>query len=92
MTNAIFAWVAIANALSFAVYGIDKARARRGSTRIPEARLALVAAAGGAPAAYLACSFFRHKTRKRSFQVKLALASLVCAGLYYLAWTQIAGS
>ena len=86
MPELLLAWLIATNLLAFILYGLDKRRARKGSRRIPEARLLLVAALGGAPAAWLACSLFRHKTRKRSFQVKLVLATALCAAALYFAW------
>lgn len=90
MNTAIVAWILIANGVAFVLFGFDKRQARLGRSRVPEARLAGVAALGGAPAAWLACSFFRHKTRKSSFRAKLAVASLVCAALYWLALRALA--
>ena len=79
----LWAWLALANLLAFAAMGQDKLRARRATRRTPELALCLVAALGGAPGAWLGMRVFRHKTRKPSFQIKLALATL--AGLAWLA-------
>lgn len=67
------------NALTFALYGIDKHKARRGSRRMPEAHLLWPLAFGGLFGGWLGMSVFRHKTRKVSFRVKAVLASLVNA-------------
>ena len=55
------------NAVSFALFGIDKRRARRGARRIPEATLLLSALVSGTVGAWLGMRVFHHKTRKRSF-------------------------
>ena len=54
------------NVVSLAVFGVDKLKSKRGSWRIPEARLLLVAffAPFGALAGML---LFRHKIRKAKF-------------------------
>jgi len=62
------------NILTFALYGIDKAKAKRGSQRIKEATLILVAYAMGGLGALLGMSVFRHKTRKTVFRVLVPLA------------------
>ncbi len=55
------------NLLAFALFGIDKARARRGDWRISEATLLAVAFLGAYPGAKLGQRHFRHKTRKQPF-------------------------
>lgn len=58
----------------------DKARARAGQRRIPEADLLGLALIGGSPGAWLARHLFRHKTRKQPFSTRLALITLLQAG------------
>ena len=60
------------NFIVFLIYGIDKAKARRGSFRISEAAL-LFAAVLGAPGALLGMIVFHHKTRKAKFVVLVPL-------------------
>ncbi|RXZ43188.1 DUF1294 domain-containing protein [Agromyces binzhouensis] len=62
------AWFAAASLVAFAAYGIDKAAARRGGSRMPEQTLHLIDVAGGWPGALVAQQLFRHKTRKRTFR------------------------
>ena len=59
---------ALMSGITFLVYAADKARARRGDWRIPEATLHLLAILGGWPGALLAQRRLRHKNRKLLFQ------------------------
>lgn len=52
-------------AVIMAVY--DKRRARAGKRRVPEARLLLTGALGGAAAMWVAMRLIHHKTRKPRF-------------------------
>ena len=61
------------NLLAFALYGIDKWKAKRGAWRISEATLLLIAALGGSIGALLGMEFFRHKTRHVKFRVLVPL-------------------
>lgn len=79
------------NLATFVVYGIDKSRARADRWRIPEAWLLGLGFFGGFPAAWLAMSFFRHKTRKTSFRVRLILLSLA-SPVWVLGWLWWRGS
>ena len=56
------------NVLTFAVYGVDKWKARRGRWRVPEATLLGLAAVGGSVGAWLAMRLFRHKTQHKKFR------------------------
>lgn len=85
------AWTFIAalgliNLAALFAFGIDKWKAKRAVWRVPEATLALFGLLGGWPGALLAMRLFRHKTQKRSFQAKLAAATLGNLLLWYAAW------
>ncbi len=73
----LLAYLVVANVVSFALFGIDKQRARAGQRRISERALLLSAAVSGTVGAWVAMSAFRHKTAKRSFQVKMAAVTAV---------------
>jgi uncharacterized membrane protein YsdA (DUF1294 family) len=72
------------NLISFCAFGIDKARARKGDWRITERDLLLLALLGGTGGAYLGRWYFRHKTRKAGFSMRLHLTAL--AQLAFLIW------
>jgi uncharacterized membrane protein YsdA (DUF1294 family) len=65
---AIAALLALINIITYALFGIDKRRARAGRRRIRERTLLLWSAAGGWPAAFLAMRTLRHKTIDRAFR------------------------
>ena len=60
-------YIAIANLVTFAMYGIDKRRAIKNKWRIPEKRLLLAALLGGAFGALWGMILFHHKTKKARF-------------------------
>lgn len=62
-------YLAIINIISFAMYGIDKAKAKLNRWRIPEATLLGVAFVGGSLGAMLGMQLFRHKTKHMKFKV-----------------------
>jgi len=49
--------------VTFTVYGVDKAKARRGAWRVPEKTLFLLPLLGGSVGALLGMLVFRHKTK-----------------------------
>lgn len=72
-------FVVIANVVGFAAMGFDKLLAIRGARRIPELHLYVIAALTGAIGVWGGASVWRHKTVKRSFRVRAALATAVNA-------------
>jgi len=69
-----FAWYVGASAVTFLLYGWDKTAAKGGHRRTPEATLNTFALLGEWPGAWVAQQAFRHKNRKRSFQVGFWMA------------------
>ena len=61
--GALAVWLIAINLVTFAVYGIDKRRARRGAWRVPEKTLFLLPLLGGSVGALLGMRVFRHKTK-----------------------------
>ena len=76
--------LAVVNLAAFALYGIDKGKAKRGAWRIPEATLLLIAALGGSLGALLGMELFRHKTKHWQFKilVPLFLVLHIALGVY----------
>lgn len=75
------AWVLLASAGAFLLFGFDKWRAGRGGSRVSEAALCWLSALGGWPGGFAGLVLFRHKSAKPSFQLKFAAAFLGWAGL-----------
>jgi uncharacterized membrane protein YsdA (DUF1294 family) len=65
------------NASSFLLLGMDKFQATQGGLRIPEKILFLSAFLGGSLGVLGGMQAFRHKTKKTSFQMIIALIVLV---------------
>jgi len=81
----------LASIVLFAVYGMDKAAARKGLRRVPEVNLHVVALLGGWPGALVAQRVFHHKTRKQPFQTIFWCTVVVnCVVLAWLVW-QLSG-
>lgn len=70
-------YLVLINIFSFAVYGIDKAKAKKEKWRIPESTLLILSAAGGSLGAWIAMYLFRHKTKKRKFVFGIPLMILI---------------
>ena len=85
---AYVAFVILTSVVAFLLYGFDKRRARNDGRRIPEKTLQLLALLGGWPGALMGQQYFRHKTRKLSFQLIYWLCVLthvgIVATLFYL--------
>jgi uncharacterized membrane protein YsdA (DUF1294 family) len=62
-------WLLSVNVVAFGYYGYDKGRARSVASRIPEALLHTLTAAGGSLGAYAGMQLFRHKTIKGKFRI-----------------------
>jgi uncharacterized membrane protein YsdA (DUF1294 family) len=57
--------------------GFDKMSAEVNSERVPEMWFFLISLAGGFVGVILGMFAFRHKTRKMSFQLKIAIAAVL---------------
>ena len=78
---ALWGYLILVNLIAFALYGIDKRRAKQGAWRISEYTLLLVALLGGSLGALLGMRYFRHKTRHRKFRYGVLLILLLQLGL-----------
>ena len=79
----LLAWFGLTSVLTFLLFGYDKFSAARSGRRVSEFQLVLLSALGGWLGGLLAMLVFRHKTAKRSFQLKYAASFLVWGGLIY---------
>ena len=80
----VLAWVLALSTVTFAVYGFDKARARRQGVRVPERVLLGLGFLGGTPGALLGMRVLRHKTVKSSFRARFLLLTVAQAVLIVL--------
>ena len=65
------------NFYTYREFSYDKHASRFKVWRVSERKLLQLALMGGTPAAFYACKKFRHKTKKRSFKIKLyAIAAI----------------
>ena len=69
MKDIILIYLILINIVAFAMYGIDKQKAKRNKWRIPEATLLGVALIGGSAGALLGMQMFRHKTKHWKFKL-----------------------
>ncbi len=81
----LLAYLVVANLVSFAMFGIDKQRAREGQRRISERALLTSAVVSGTIGAWVGMSVFRHKTAKRTFQAKMVAMTAVDAAVLLIA-------
>lgn len=74
--------------ITFAIYGIDKFKAKHAMWRTPERTLHVLELLCGWPGALLAQHLLRHKSYKKSFRIvfwcMVALNLLVVIGVYRL--------
>ena len=79
--GALAVWLIAINLVTFAVYGADKRRARRGAWRVPEKTLFLLPLLGGSVGALLGMRVFHHKTKHWYFVWGTPLILLAQAAL-----------
>ena len=82
-TSPLCAYVVAISLAAFVMMGIDKRLASLGGVRVPELVLLLCSLIGGSVGILCGAQFFRHKTRKGSFQVIVVLITL---GQLVLLW------
>jgi uncharacterized membrane protein YsdA (DUF1294 family) len=79
-------WFALWSVITFLVFGLDKWRAAGTGQRVSEFALVLLAALGGWPGGLAGMMLFRHKTAKRTFKLKYALALIPFAAEVWIWW------
>ena len=72
-------WLPILNLLTLFLFALDKHRAQRHQTRIPERTLFLLSILGGSLGALAGMQLWRHKTRHASFQIGIPVILLIQA-------------
>ena len=77
MTEALLYYLIVINVVTFLVYGIDKRKAKKGSWRISEATLLILAAIGGSIGALLGMKIWHHKTMHKKFKYGLPLILII---------------
>jgi len=77
INNLVWTYLLLTNGASFLLTGVDKLSAKAGSARIPELWFFIITVAGGVVGVELGMFIFHHKTSKRSFQAKIAIAAAV---------------
>lgn len=85
--NLFIIYFVILAIVSVAMTVADKASAKRGGWRVPEATLMMLGLFGGALPMYVTMKTIRHKTKHKKFMIGLPLeialhAAVVCVGLY----------
>ena len=96
IANALLYYLIVINIVTFLVYGIDKWRstsgrllptgrkkAKKGSWRISEATLLILAVIGGSIGALLGMKIWHHKTMHKKFKYGLPLILLAQIALIY---------
>ena len=73
----ILAYIAAINAAAYIMMGVDKRKAQRGSFRISERNLFIVALLGGGAGALLGMKVFRHKTKHLKFTLGMPVMVLL---------------
>lgn len=89
MTQYLLICLAAVNVAAFAAMGIDKAKAKAGAWRVPEATLFLLAVLGGSVGGILGMQLFRHKTKHKTFTVGfpvILVCQLALAAYILLKW------
>ncbi len=84
LTKALCRYLAVINVVTFAVYGIDKAKAKLNAWRVPERVLIGLAAIGGSVGAWCGMKTFRHKTQHTKFKLLIPAFVMVHLLLLYL--------
>jgi uncharacterized membrane protein YsdA (DUF1294 family) len=78
--TALFCTFLVVNLVAFLQMAIDKRLAEKSKRRISEAQLIIPTLLGGIVGTLMGMLAFRHKTKKRSFQLKLLFALTLFAG------------
>ena len=73
----LIAYLCVVNIVAFAMFGIDKKRARKHQWRISEKALFISAIIGGSIGALLGMHIFRHKTKHWYFVIGIPVILII---------------
>ena len=73
----IACYLVLVNVLAFALYGIDKKKAKKKRFRIPERTLLWMARIGGGIGSWIGIMLFHHKTKHTKFKVVVPLWTVI---------------
>ena len=79
MPQFLLLYLILINLLGFVLYGVDKAKSKGKSRRIPERTLLWVARLGGGLGCWLGMMLFRHKTKHTRFMILVPLWTVLWA-------------
>ena len=83
----LYFYLAVVNVVAFALYGLDKYKAKTGAWRIPEKTLLGIAVIGGSVGALVGMNFFHHKTKHWYFKYGLPAMVAIHLGIAaYFGW------
>ena len=84
MPKLLLFYLILINLLGFVLYGVDKAKSKGKSRRIPERTLLWVACLGGGLGCWLGMMLFRHKTKHTRFMILVPLWTVLWAAAVVL--------
>lgn len=77
-TNALLIYYLLGiNAVTFALYGIDKFKSKKGWWRIPEKTLLMLTVIGGSMGALCGIRLFHHKTRHKKLYLGVPILLVI---------------
>ena len=79
-------YLLLVNLIAFAIYGIDKRRAKKHKFRIPEKTLLWMARIGGGIGCWLGIKVFHHKTKHTKFRIIVPLWTIIWMAAIILAY------
>ena len=83
----LYFYIGVVNVVAFALYGLDKYKAKTGAWRIPEKTLLGIAVIGGSVGALVGMNFFHHKTKHWYFKYGLPAMVAIHLGIAaYFGW------
>lgn len=75
--KSLLVYLAVINAVTFLLYGIDKLKAKKNAWRIKESTLLIFALIGGSVGALAGMYAFHHKTKHLKFKIGIPLILIV---------------